>query len=356
MNPVDDVKFTRPLVKALCQHVDAFAESMVDVSEYGALEKARPAAVSWVYYSVLVAWAEDHGLIDPWLRKEARDDRAAFYADGDGDARQWLATACASLASHPVTECLMDPRFSHLRHATPSVDACSALIDWWTEEAPSLRYETTAGPASISGWLPGDMLQALSTERVKSNAFCQTPWWVADFIIDLTLIPAAETFPDVALRTIDPCCGTGHFLLRKIEYLWELYTTGAVHGRQVETQSCTGWRPVDPAEAVSRILAGVHGCELDPLTAAVARLRFVVATGDLLHRSGLITVLRLDSIPHTVRPVIAVGNSLLAGVVDVDTYARIHPHISTIANLGVPVEPEDQLGLFSAVEGGGPTP
>jgi predicted helicase len=62
----------------------------------------------------------------------------------------------------------------------------------------------------IRPWLRKD------AEPDRSLALVQTPWWVCDFILDLTLLPAAETFLDQTLRTIDPCCGTGHFLIRKI--------------------------------------------------------------------------------------------------------------------------------------------
>lgn len=340
INPVDDSSFTRPLVKALRGHVDAFAASMAGPKPgHGQLDAVRPAAVSWVYYSVLVAWAEDHGLIDPWLRVGAKDRRETFAVPHAGGMVGWLARAYASLCVHPATWCLLDPRYTQLRDHTPSQDVCQDLVDWWTSDAPSLAYEVENGPTSISGWLPGDMLQALSAERVKANAFCQTPWWVADGILDLSLVPAAGEFRGETLKTIDPTCGTGHMVIRTIDYLWEWYTTGALAPRQMKTEGVTGGEQFPPAEAIRRIIAGTDGCELDPLTAAVARLRVIVAVGDLMHRSGMLPTLRLDTIPPF-QPRIVVGDSLLAGVISAADYAALHPKLADIQNLGYATEPE----------------
>lgn len=235
---------------------------------------------------------------------------------------------------HPATRCLLDPRYTHALARTPSVEVCADLIDWWTDEAPSLRYDVDTGPSSITGWLVGDLLSALSDQRRKGNALCQTPWWVADGILDRTLIPAAQEFVDETLRTIDPTCGTGHMVIRKIDYLWELYTTGTLHPRQATGGPvATGWTPIGPAEAAARILAGCHGVELDPLTAAVARLRYIVTLGHLLHRAGALPVLRLDALPPW-RPPIVVGDSLLAGKATAEEYAALRPEQAAIVNLG----------------------
>ncbi|WP_326828715.1 hypothetical protein OIE13_22655 [Streptosporangium sp. NBC_01810] len=340
MNPVDNASHTRPLIKALRGHVDAVTASMAGSGpmhgQHGRLEAVRPAAVAWVYYSVLVAWAEDHQLVNPWLRDVTPKLRSAVL-NRPGGALGWLSAAINSLAAHPATQCLLDPRYSQLRDHTPSDEACRDLIEWWSSDAPSLAYQVEDGPTSISGWLPGDLLQALSAERVKTFAFAQTPWWIADGILDLTLVPAAGEFRGELLRTIDPTCGTGHMLTRTIDYLWEWYTTGALACRQMKKEGVSGGPVLEPAEAIRRILAGVDGCEIDPLTAAVARLRVVVAVGDLMHRSGLLPVLRLDTIPRF-HPRVVVGDSLLAGVATEQEYAQVHPALADVHNLGLPAE------------------
>lgn len=338
MNPVDDRAFTGPLISALRQHVDAATESMVDggtrAGYLDELARARPAAVAWVVSTVLVAWAEDHHLIDPWLREDARTRRKEFLDLPGMTMTAWVARAIASLCVHPSTWCLLDPKYTQLRDHTPAETVVRDLVEWWSTDAPSFAYPADEGPTSITGWLPGDLLQALSDERRKGLAFAQTPWWIADGILDLTLVPAANEFRDEPLRVVDPCCGTGHFLTRQIDYLWELYTTGSVACRQMRSDTrADGWTPVPPIEAVRRILAGCHGCDRDPLITAVARLRYTVTLGDLMHRAGLIDELRLDRIPRFQVPVV-VGDSLLAGVIPKQAYAELHPDLASIVNLG----------------------
>jgi hypothetical protein len=324
-NLADDAQFTGDLARELGWHVDRFTRSM-----------PHDAAVAWVFMTVLVAWAEDHALISPWLRAGAKEAREQFLAIPAGGMRGWLARAMASLAVHPGTWSLLDPKWTPLREGTPAEDACRDLAGWWASDAPGLAYQVSAGPGSVTGWIPGDLLQRLSEERRKRYALVQTPWWVCDFILDKTLVPAAAEFAGQTLRAIDPACGTGHFVVRLISYLWEWYTTGHLAPRQARGGAAAEGTALPPAEAARRILAGVHGCDRDPLTAAAARFRYTVTLASLMHEAGLISgPRRLDRIPQFQVPVIP-GDSLLARRDDFSAvdYARLHPKLAAIVNLG----------------------
>lgn len=314
-------------IRNLRAHVDRFAETM-----------PRDAAVAWVYATVLVAWAEDHRLVCPWLRAAATHAQETWLAAGaTGGMRGWLARAIASLAVHPGTWTLLDPDWTPLHGSYPSEDACRELVAWWAA-APSFACSTGGGPATIAGWEPGDLLQHLSEECRKRHALVQTPWWVCDFILDLTLLPACAEFTGETLRVIDPACGTGHFIIRAIDYLWEWYTTGSVAPRQAKTATVAGGTPLPPDEAIRRILTGLHGCDIDPLTAAVARFRYTVAIGSLMCQAGLIPgPLRLDRIPPFQVPVIP-ADSLLANLpgFTAEQYADLHPKLAKIVNLNAP--------------------
>lgn len=302
-HPVDDVAFTRPLVRALRRHIDVLSASMTDLPR----EHRQAVAAAWVYMTTVVAWAEDHALVPMWLRADAETARKAFISQPGKDMRGWLGNAFASLATHPATSCLLDSRYTPLHEGAPSEDAARALVDWWSSEAPDFTYQQQEpGPASITGWLVGDLLQAIGDPDRKASAFCQTPWWVADFLCERTLVPAAGTFRGETLRVIDPACGTGHILAWVAQGLYQLYTAGV-----------PGYPPVRPIEAVRRILAGLSGVELHPVTAAIARLRMTVLAGAMLHDAGVLDgPLRLAGIPAWVRPRVAVGNALLAGLGD----------------------------------------
>lgn len=342
MNPVDSTAYTRPLIKSLHRHVDACAATLTGLPA----ARRGPVAAAWVYMSAVVAWAEAHYLIDPWLSATSSPVMRQRI-DATGGMRAWLLKAVGSLAVHPSTQCLANPLWTPIAEATPSEDACRDLVEWWITDAPSLAHVADTGPPSISGWLIGDLLQHVNDERRLAHALAQTPWWVADLIIDRTLIPAARDFRDETLKLIDPTCGTGHMLSRAIPMLWDLYTTGSLPERPGRPGTVADWTPVTPAVAIERIVAGVTGVEFDPLTAAVARLRTLVQIGDLMHRAGLIPSRRLDAIPRTVRPRIAVADSLLAGQITWTEYAKHHPQHAAI--YGNPHIPVGQLDLFAEV-------
>lgn len=339
---VDDAAFVRPLVRQLQRHIDNLAAGIPG-------KHAHRTAAAWVYMSVLAAWAEDHGLTPGRLRADARPARDQYLKQG-GTAVAWLTFAVADIAVHPCAWPLLDPAYGNaVRDASPSEAGALELLDWWAGDAPGLAYPTSAGPATITGWVPGDLLQLVTDERRLANALCQSPWWLADGILDRTLIPAAREFPNETLRLIDPTCGTGHLLIRAIDALWELYTTGSLAPRQMRMEGVTGWTPVSPEEAARRILAGVDGVELDPITAAVAQLRVTVTVAHLLHSSGTARrPMRLDSIPRSLRPRIVVGDALLAGKVTAGEYARLRPAQAEIVNLGV----AEALSVPSAREPG----
>jgi hypothetical protein len=244
---------------------------------------------------------------------------------------------------HPGTQWLIHPAYQPALWAgVPSPKACTQLIDWWANQAPSLAYPAgDSTPGSISGWPIGDLLPVLHDHLRAGNALVQTPSWVADLILDLTLIPAVDTFRDEHLvRTIDPACGTGHFLIRAIDYLWQWWTTGTLTHRSITGRPpVTGGPTLSPVEAARRILASVDGVDIDPLTAAVARFRTTIYIGHLLAGSGVLPgPLRLEHIPHTITPRIAVGDALLLGQIPRSQYQHVHPHLADLPGAAFPRE------------------
>ncbi|MFE9391665.1 hypothetical protein [Streptomyces sp. NPDC006784] len=322
------VEPSRALIRALQHQIEQLADSISG-------KNAHRTAAGWVYMTCVHAWAADHHLIDGRLHRDAQPARQQFLTQG-GTNLAWLTYAVADTAVHPCAWTLLDPAYDNpVRHASPSDTAASRLLDWWAEDAPALAYPVDTGPGTITGWILGDLLQLVTDERRLAHALAQSPWWLADGILDRTLIPAARDFRDETLRLIDPTCGTGHFLIRAIDMLWELHTTGSLAPRQMRMDGVTSWTPIPPAEAARRILAGVDGIELDPITEAVCRLRVTVYLAHLLHEAGALPgPLRLDAIPHRLMPRISVGDSLLAGKVSRAEYARLRPAQARIVNLG----------------------
>lgn len=95
--------------------------------------------------------------------------------------------------------------------------------------------------ASDPTWHLGEQLQAGRADLRRNNALLQTPAFVADLILDLTLggrghrsdTPVAlDDFPLPEVTLIDPSCGSGNFLcaayMRLAAQWWALKPDGAV--------------------------------------------------------------------------------------------------------------------------------
>jgi hypothetical protein len=328
-NPAERPEFRRELQRMVDHLAGTVAYRTNDdprPTGYGEVERRQAVAAAWVYLSSVAVWAEDHGLVVPLLREHPRG-----IVRNEASSLLWLGRAFQQLTVHPATQWLLHPGYNPMLWAgTPSTRAASDLIDWWATNAPSLAYPAAGGhPASITGWPIGDLLQLLSPQRRTGHA----------------LVQAADEFRDEEpLRLIDPAGGTGNFLIRAVDYLWQWYTAGRITTRQIRGRAPVTGGTVHPARpAIRRILAGVDGVDIDPLTAAVARLRMTVYLGHLMTQAGLIPLpLRLAGIPAWVTPRIAVGDSLLLGTgITRADYGRIHPHLVDLPGAAFPLDDFD---------------
>nr|WP_261719038.1 BREX-2 system adenine-specific DNA-methyltransferase PglX [Streptomyces sp. FZ201] len=280
-------------------------------------ERVTQAAVAWVLGCVFVRFCEDNGLIDePFLagpgerlaEAEARHE-AHFRTYPHHNNRDWLIEAFRHLAGTNETAAgLFDERHNPLWGLTPGYETATELLMFWRRWGADgeIRYDFT-DPEWDTRFL-GDLYQDLSEHARKTYALLQTPEFVEEFILDLTLEPAvaddgqgfglnpAWTGPDGrerrGLRTIDPACGSGHFLL------------GIFH------RLLDKWRQAEPGTdawtLVRRVLESVHGCDKNPFAASIARFRLLVAA---MRAAGARRL--ADAPPFPIN--VAVGDSLLHG-------------------------------------------
>lgn len=280
-------------------------------------ERVTQAAVAWVLGCVFVRFCEDNGLIDePYLagpgerlaEAEARHE-AHFRTYPHHNNRDWIIEAFRHLASTNETAAgLFDERHNPLWGLTPGYETATELLMFWRRWGADgeIRYDFT-DPEWDTRFL-GDLYQDLSEHARKTYALLQTPEFVEEFILDLTLEPAVAddgqgfglnpvwTGPDGrerrGLRTIDPACGSGHFLL------------GIFH------RLLDKWRQVEPGTddwtLVRRVLESVHGCDKNPFAASIARFRLLVAA---MRAAGARRL--ADAPPFPIN--VAVGDSLLHG-------------------------------------------
>lgn len=292
-------------------------EASRTAATYGAWrdERVTQAAAAWVLACVFVRFCEDNGLIaEPFIAGpgerlvEAEERHEAYFREFPHlNNRDWLVAAFDHLASTNETAAgLFDRAHNPLWGLTPSYEAATELLGFWRRWGADgkIRYDFT-DPEWDTRFL-GDLYQDLSEHARKTYALLQTPEFVEEFILDLTLEPAVseEEFgldpvwvgPDGeerrGLRTIDPACGSGHFLLgifRRLVEKWRVATPGA-----------------DDWTVVRRALESVHGCDKNPFAVSIARFRLLVAAMKEAGARGL------DEAP--VFPIhVAAGDSLLHG-------------------------------------------
>ncbi|MER7441275.1 BREX-2 system adenine-specific DNA-methyltransferase PglX [Micromonospora avicenniae] len=263
-------------------------------------ERVTQVAVAWVLGTVFVRFCEDNGLLsDPYLAGPgdrlvlAEEAEAQFFRDEpDKTLRDWLHQGFDAIASTQAGKSLFDKRHNPLYQIPLSHDEAKNLIAFWRRrgETGGLVHDFT-DPEWDTRFL-GDLYQDLSEAARKTYALLQTPEFVEEFILDLTLTPAIEEFGHDVVKMIDPTCGSGHFVLGAFERLlkeWEQHAPNR-----------------DPHERVRLALDAVHGVDINPFAVAIARFRLLVAalkacgTKSLVHAAGYSYPLHL-----------AVGDSLI---------------------------------------------
>ncbi|MFD6035519.1 BREX-2 system adenine-specific DNA-methyltransferase PglX [Streptomyces griseoincarnatus] len=290
-------------------------------------ERVVQIAAAWVLACVFVRFSEDNGLIpDAWLSgpgdrlAEAQDRHDDFFRRNPSlNDRDWLLASFEALGkSHRTVAGLFDPVHNPLFEVLPSYEAATALLAFWRRRGADGEVVHDFTDPELNTRFLGDLYQDLSEHARKTYALLQTPVFVEEFILDLTLEPAVEefgltpawkhrpsgwdgeVFPDGpggeevvrGLRCIDPACGSGHFLLGMFERLL---------GK---------WREAEPGtEAwvlVRRALESVHGADKNPFAVAIARFRLLVAA---LRAGGVREFSQAPGLPLRV----AVADSLLHG-------------------------------------------
>ncbi|MCX5184237.1 BREX-2 system adenine-specific DNA-methyltransferase PglX [Streptomyces sp. NBC_00268] len=270
---------------------------------YGAWrdEHITQAAVAWVLGTVFVRYCEDNDLIArPFIAgpgerlAEAEERQRAYLAEhNEAQDRDWLVEAFMHLArSHSVTGRIFDLEHNPLWQLSPSPRAATDLVVFWRQrdEDGFLRFDFT-DPQLDTRFL-GDLYQDISEGARQAYALVQTPEFIEEFVLDLTVDPAIADFGLKGFRSIDPACGSGGFLL-------------GLFGRLLNA-----WRTVDPGtrddELIRRALKSVHGCDVNPFAVNITRFRLLMAAVQVGGRRSLRQVPGWDVN-------VAVGDALLEG-------------------------------------------
>jgi len=134
------------------------------------------------------------------------------------------------------------------------------------EAASKLRDLATTGDAPLISGDPrgfGDVYQDVVGRLDPEHALIQTPSFVVERVLELALEPALAATHTADVHVMDPVCGSGEFLVQAFHRL--LRTAGDTHPS------------LTPAESVRLALGCVHGMDINPAAATIARFRLLLA-------------------------------------------------------------------------------
>jgi hypothetical protein len=266
-------------------------------------EQVTLSAVAWVLGTVFVRWCEDNALIEPHLSGpgdrlgDAEDAQQQFIsANPLSTSTDWLRIGFGVLAASDAGAMLFDPRHNPAERIPLSNDGARYLIAFWRRRGGDGQvvhdFTDHRGDGRWDTRFLGDLYQDLSESARERYALLQTPIFVEDFILSLTLDPAIAEFGLDGFRLIDPTCGSGHFLLGAFDRL------------------VTAWRDrspgLDRVTLARRALDSVHGVDINPFAVAIARFRLLLAAWQV---AGVTTLAEASG--QNWRMAVAIGDSLL---------------------------------------------
>lgn len=232
----------------------------------------RP-AVAWVHTAAVISHAVHYRL----MPGEDLDSAASIRKQTER-----LASA------HPALAGFADPDVNPMWRREPDAGISAAIGRLYAE------HTVADLPGVPDGYRIGDLYQQLSEEARKGRALCQTPQWVTELLMDLSLDHAVDEagwdgLSD--LKVIDPACGTGHILVEMFLRL-------------------EGWRWQHPHRSLldalaPGVLAQVHGVDLDPYAAQIARYRLCALAAAMAGTD-------LAALPPGLPVQVAAADSLLA--------------------------------------------
>jgi hypothetical protein len=265
-------------------------------------ERITQAAVAWVLGTVFVRFCEDNDLLGSsvymagpgrermTLAEESQEEY--FRRFPSRTDRDWVLEAFAEIAESQAGRLLFDREHNALYQIPVSHDAARALIGFWRRRGQDGALVHDFMDPSWDTRFLGDLYQDLSEAARKTYALLQTPDFVEQFILSLTLKPAIDEFGCDVVRVIDPTCGSGHFVLGAFRVLME----------ESEREAPTR----EAHERVRRVLNALHGVDINPFAAAIARFRLFVMSMRALEFATLEDAKGYEFPLH-----IAIGDSLI---------------------------------------------
>ena len=237
-------------------------------------DRITQAAVAWVLSAVFVRYLEDNDFVQPprlagpgERLRQAHEAHQHYFQQHPRDTdRDYLLSIFDELAALPGTAGIFGDH-NALREipAWLSGDAAREILRFF-QRADNATGDLIHDFTDASGdtRFLGDLYQDLSADARSRYALLQTPHFIEQFLLDRTLEPAIDAFGlSESFKMIDPACWSGHLVLGSFERLLDR------------------WQRAEPAtpvrELVRRSLGSLHGVDINPFAAAIARFRLLLA-------------------------------------------------------------------------------
>lgn len=252
------------VARALAAQYDSDRNHTSDTLAEWITRTLEQVAVAWILSCVFIRTLEDRGyLTHSRLAGDGAIDSEHIFFDlfPSLTQRDYLLAVFSELSHMPGGEDVLGRGHNPAWRLAPSTEVVRALLAFFREaDSEGQLVWTFAGEGTR---FLGDLYQDVSEAVRDRYALLQTPEFVEEFILDLTLDPAIAEFGLEDVRLIDPTCGSGHFLLGAFKRLFE--------ARQRKAPG------VPAKEHATSSLAQIYGADINPYAAAIARFRLVLA-------------------------------------------------------------------------------
>lgn len=173
-----------------------------------------------------------------------------------------------------------------------NVEILGHILEQSISDLESLRRAHSLDPDAVTA----DVIAVIEARR--SRGIFYTPRWVTEYIIDATVGQAVqqgeyESADLLALRVLDPACGSGAFLAQAYRYLVEIANaiapeTDPLQQAEILEQPLTVLQP-------SRFLACLNGIDIMEEAIEIARLSLWLASASPLERLQTLNGLRVGN-------------------------------------------------------------
>src|SRR6185369_11996697 len=202
------------VARALAAQYDSERKHTADSLPEWTTRTLEQVAVAWILSCVFIRTLEDRGyLTHPRLAGDGAADSEHLFFDlfPSLTQRDYLLAAFRELSHLPGGEEVLAPKHNPAWRLAPTTEAVRTLLAFFREvDSEGKLVWSFAGENTR---FLGDLYQDVSEAVRERYALLQTPDFVEEFILDLTLDPAVAEFGLEEVRLIDPTCGSGHFLL-----------------------------------------------------------------------------------------------------------------------------------------------